>query len=86
MNPAFSKTNVDRDKSVGDMINELQIMRAGIRHPNIVRYHKTFLQSKYVIHGFLWVYTHKTQYLQKGSISFSLSMWLSVCQHKLLQA
>jgi len=53
MNPAFSKTNVDRDKSVGDMINELQIMRAGIRHPNIVRYHKTFLQSKYVIYGFL---------------------------------
>ncbi|XP_060555382.1 serine/threonine-protein kinase Nek10-like isoform X1 [Ruditapes philippinarum] len=44
MNPAFGKS-VDRDKSVGDMINELQIMRAGIRHPNIVRYHKTFLEG-----------------------------------------
>jgi NIMA (never in mitosis gene a)-related kinase len=46
MNPAFGKS-VDRDKSVGDMINELQIMRAGIRHPNIVRYHKTFLEGMY---------------------------------------
>lgn len=45
MNPAFGKCVVDRDKSVGDMINELQIMRQGIRHPNIVRYHKTFLEG-----------------------------------------
>ncbi|KAL4222854.1 Serine/threonine-protein kinase Nek10 [Mactra antiquata] len=45
MNPALGNTGKDHDKSVGDMINELQIMRQGIRHPNIVRYHKTFVEG-----------------------------------------
>lgn len=49
-NPAFGKTTGERDKSVGDMINELQIMRQGIRHANIVRYHKTFLEGKQCTH------------------------------------
>ncbi|XP_052808823.1 serine/threonine-protein kinase Nek10-like isoform X2 [Mya arenaria] len=44
-NPAFVKPSGDRDKSIVDMISELQIMRQGIRHPNIVRYHKTFLEG-----------------------------------------
>lgn len=45
MNPAFGKVGTERDQSVGNMINELQIMRQGIRHPNIVRYHKTFVEG-----------------------------------------
>lgn len=45
LNPAFGKTTGDRDKSVGEMINELQIMRQEMRHPNIVRYHKTFKEG-----------------------------------------
>ena len=48
LNPAFGKTSGDRDKSVGQMINELQVMRQEMRHPNIVRYHKTFREGKVI--------------------------------------
>ncbi|XP_052258729.1 serine/threonine-protein kinase Nek10-like isoform X2 [Dreissena polymorpha] len=44
-NPAFGKSSTERDKSMGEALSELQIMRQGIRHPNIVRYHKTFVQA-----------------------------------------
>ena len=31
---------------MGQMINELQVMRQEMRHPNIVRYHKTFREGR----------------------------------------
>ncbi|KAL3832242.1 hypothetical protein ACJMK2_023902 [Sinanodonta woodiana] len=46
LNPAFGKTLSERDQSIGDMINELQIMREQLRHPNVVRYYKTFREGE----------------------------------------
>ncbi len=36
----------ERSKSVGDVISELNIIREQLRHPNIVRYYKTFEESE----------------------------------------
>ncbi|KAL5007557.1 hypothetical protein ScPMuIL_016363 [Solemya velum] len=42
-NPAFGKNSQERDKSVGVIISELSIIKEQLKHPNIVRYHKTFM-------------------------------------------
>jgi serine/threonine protein kinase len=34
-----------KDKSLGDIVNEVTIIRNNLKHPNIVRYLKTFKES-----------------------------------------
>ena len=46
LNPTLGKSSKERDKSVGDMISELTIIREQLKHPNIVRYYKTFVERK----------------------------------------
>ncbi|VDP31095.1 unnamed protein product [Heligmosomoides polygyrus] len=37
--------NVEDDKSVGDVINEVKIIKQQLRHPNIVRYRRIFVEN-----------------------------------------
>ena len=46
LNPSLGRSAKERDQSVGDIISELTIMREQLRHPNIVRYYKTFVERK----------------------------------------
>ncbi|BFZ02359.1 hypothetical protein BsWGS_05398 [Bradybaena similaris] len=41
-NLAFGKNDKEKAKSVGEITNELKIMKEEMRHPNVVRYYKTF--------------------------------------------
>ncbi|KAF6100352.1 NIMA related kinase 10 [Phyllostomus discolor] len=44
-NPAFGKDKKDRDSSVKNIVSELTIIKEQLYHPNVVRYHKTFLEN-----------------------------------------
>ncbi|XP_066301815.1 serine/threonine-protein kinase Nek10-like [Branchiostoma lanceolatum] len=44
-NPALGKTAKEKDKSIGDIVAEINIIREQLRHPNIVRYYKTFTEN-----------------------------------------
>ena len=44
--PEMGKNAKERNKSIGDLISELNIIREQLRHPNVVRYYKTFEESK----------------------------------------
>ncbi|XP_070565235.1 serine/threonine-protein kinase Nek10-like [Ptychodera flava] len=45
LNPAIGKTVRERDVSVGQIVSELPIVKEGLKHPNVVRYYKTFSES-----------------------------------------
>jgi hypothetical protein len=45
-NPSFGKNSLERDQSVGEIMNEIAIIREQMKHPNVVRFHKTFVESK----------------------------------------
>ena len=47
--PTFGKNSKERDTSVGEIISELTIIKEQLKHPNIVRYYKTFVERKYLI-------------------------------------
>ncbi|RDD36818.1 Serine/threonine-protein kinase Nek10 [Trichoplax sp. H2] len=49
--PALGRTPKERDSSIGELINETTIMKEQLRHPNIVKYYKTFHEnnSLYII-------------------------------------
>ncbi|KAL8610125.1 hypothetical protein ACOMHN_024591 [Nucella lapillus] len=44
-NPAFGKNAREKEQSVGEITNELRIMKESLKHPNIVRYHRTFEEN-----------------------------------------
>ena len=48
-----SKSAKDRTSSMGEMLNELAIIREQLKHPNIVRYYKTFVEQDKVINTIL---------------------------------
>ena len=52
-NTVFGKSNTEKAMSVGEITNELKIMKEEMRHPNIVRYYKTFElgEEKYLCVG-----------------------------------
>ncbi|KAK3775072.1 hypothetical protein RRG08_048282 [Elysia crispata] len=54
-NTVFGKSNTEKAMSVGEITNELKIMKEEMRHPNIVRYYKTFeLDDKlYIVMEFI---------------------------------
>jgi len=37
----------ERQNSIGDIINELSIIREQLKHPNVVRYYRTFISGKH---------------------------------------
>lgn len=41
----LGKSMKDREKSIGDIVSELNIIREHLKHPNIVRYYKTFVEG-----------------------------------------
>ncbi|XP_064647699.1 serine/threonine-protein kinase Nek10-like isoform X2 [Lineus longissimus] len=41
---SFGKSAKERDKSIGEIISELTIIKEQMRHPNVVRYYKTFVE------------------------------------------
>jgi len=43
VNASWGKTSKERQTSVGDVVSELSIIREQLKHPNIVRYYKTFV-------------------------------------------
>ena len=45
----IGKSNKDRDKSVGEIISEINIIRDQLKHPNIVKYYRTFTVGKTAI-------------------------------------
>jgi len=46
LNASWGKTSKERQASVGDVISELSIIREQLKHPNVVRYYKTFVLGK----------------------------------------
>ena len=48
----MGKGSKERDKSVGEMISELNIIREQLRHPNVVRYYKTFVERELLSYFF----------------------------------
>ncbi|KAM9023042.1 LOW QUALITY PROTEIN: serine/threonine-protein kinase Nek10 [Ara ararauna] len=44
-NPAFGKDKKTRDSSVKNIVSELTIIKEQLYHPNVVRYHRTFLEN-----------------------------------------
>lgn len=45
-NPSFGKNSLERDQSVGEIMNEIAIIREQMKHPNVVRFHKTFVENQ----------------------------------------
>ena len=45
-NPAVGKTAKEKEKSIESIISELTIIKEHLRHPNVVRYYKTFTDRK----------------------------------------
>ena len=45
----IGKSNKDRDKSVGEIISEINIIRDQLKQPNIVKYYRTFTVGKAAI-------------------------------------
>ncbi|XP_041365130.1 serine/threonine-protein kinase Nek10-like [Gigantopelta aegis] len=43
--PAFGKNANERKESVGQIQSEVNIIKEQMKHPNIVRYHKTFVEN-----------------------------------------
>ena len=46
----FGKTVKERQESVGDVMNELAIIRKQLKHPNIVKYIETFQSSELTVY------------------------------------
>ena len=44
--PSLGHTLVERSSTLGRLLNEVNIIREQLRHPNVVRYHKCFQESK----------------------------------------
>ena len=44
----IAKNTKDKDKSVGEIISEINIIRDQLKHPNIVRYYRTFTVGEYM--------------------------------------
>jgi len=47
LNTSWGKTTKERQNSVGDVVSELTIIREQLKHPNIVRYYRTFIIGKH---------------------------------------
>jgi len=45
LSPAFGKTSKEKEKSVGEILNEYVIVKEQLRHPNVVRYYKAFKEG-----------------------------------------
>ncbi|XP_063694825.1 serine/threonine-protein kinase Nek10-like [Bolinopsis microptera] len=43
--PGFGATTKERTRCIGDILNESNIIKEQLRHPNIVRYYKTFKEQ-----------------------------------------
>ena len=44
-NPALGHTFSERSSSLGRLLNEVNIVREQLRHPNVVRYYKCFQEG-----------------------------------------
>ncbi|XP_013394650.1 serine/threonine-protein kinase Nek10 isoform X4 [Lingula anatina] len=45
-NQMFGRSSKEKDKSVGEIISELTIIKEQLKHPNVVRYYKTFVEEE----------------------------------------
>ena len=45
-NPAVGKTVKEKEKNIESIVSELTIIKEHMRHPNVVRYYKTFQERK----------------------------------------
>ncbi|KAJ8024745.1 Serine/threonine-protein kinase Nek10 [Holothuria leucospilota] len=45
-NPAVGRTAKEKEKSIASIISELSIIKEDLRHPNVVRYFRTFTDDK----------------------------------------
>ena len=43
--PCLGATTAKRNTSIGQLMNEVNIMREQLRHPNVVHYHKCFQEG-----------------------------------------
>lgn len=46
--PALGHTQDERSSSIGRLLNEVNIIREQLRHPNVVRYHKCFQEGEII--------------------------------------
>ena len=44
----LGRTAMEQSANLGRLLNEVEIMREQLRHPNVVRYHKCFQEGMYV--------------------------------------
>ncbi|KAL3315623.1 Serine/threonine-protein kinase Nek10 [Cichlidogyrus casuarinus] len=42
----FGESRNERNKNIADIVNELKIIRQQLRHPNVVRYYRTFIEGE----------------------------------------
>ena len=45
--PALGHTELERSSSIGHLLNEVNMIREQLRHPNVVRYHKCFQEGEW---------------------------------------
>lgn len=45
-NPAVGRTAKEKEKSIAGIISEITIVKEDLRHPNVVRYFRTFTDDK----------------------------------------
>ena len=43
---ALGHTEMERSSSIGRLLNEVNMIREHLRHPNVVRYHKCFQEGQ----------------------------------------
>ena len=86
--PSLGKTRVEREKSMGKLLNEVTIMKEQLRHPSVVRYHKAFQESGhlYIVMELLEgasLYEHVSSLKEKGQRFTEEQIWrmfLQVCR------
>lgn len=85
--PSLGKTRLEREKSMGKLLNEVTIMKEQLRHPGVVHYHKTFQEGGhlYIIMELLEgasLYEHVSSLKEKGRSFTEEQIWrmfLQVC-------
>jgi NIMA (never in mitosis gene a)-related kinase len=77
--------DIQKQKSIGDMINEIHIIKQQLRHPNIVRYRRVFVDSDklYIVMDLIngaSLKQHINSIVEKGSFFKEQRIWHIIVQ------
>ncbi|XP_022087422.1 serine/threonine-protein kinase Nek10-like isoform X2 [Acanthaster planci] len=79
-NPAVGKTVKEKDKSIDSIVSELSIIKEHLRHPNVVRYYRTFKENEnlYIVMELIEgapLYEHFNSLKEKGEQFSEERIW-----------